>query len=110
MADETKVFDDVSAKRYLMRPHDLFDREWGHQVSTSQRFTENTSINCTEQQRAIVETTPREAKSDVSTLTESVRQNNLNDTSAILALLGTVFGDNGMKYRYANWNPPAPSN
>lgn len=106
MAEETKVLEDVSAKRYLMRSHDLFDREWSHQVSTSQRYTETTSINCTEQQRAIVENTPREAKSDVSVLTESVRQNNLNDSASIIALLGTIFGDNGMKYRYAAGNPP----
>lgn len=105
MAESTDL-EKVYADRIRMRGLDLYDREQLHQLGTSQRFCETTSMNFTEQQRAIVENTPREAKSDVSTLTESVRQNNNMDASTILMLLGTAFADNGMKYRYAGVNPP----
>ena len=96
---------EVLATRKLLAGLELQDREWGHQVATSQRFTEGCNINHLEQQRAVVETTPREARSNVETLTGYSQGSQMHDLARYKDVMDNNFYGGGMKSNYANQNP-----
>lgn len=95
----------VSASKYFMRAHDTHDMFFQDTALSQARFNAVSGSSYAQQQRYIVENTPREAAADAAAL----RNTNATDVGVIMSALGSIFGDNGMKYKYAYDNPVAPN-
>lgn len=93
--------EEVVCKRTMMHALNQHDTDKMYIGQTANFFGAGTAVNVLQQQRNVVEYTPRESKADANAL----RSDQVTDSFMALIKMGKGLADNGMTYRYANQNP-----